>query len=170
MLAGDIEGNADSQDARDDAQTAAIAATAVRRGVIRLGRRLRMERPAHDVTLLQLGVLAELHDGGPLTPGQLAATQRVQPQSLTRVLASLEASGLAGRQVHPQDGRRALLAITEAGRDALRRDVGQRDSWLAQAMAAQLTPTERELLRLAGDLMTRLAETETAAGIATGPR
>ncbi len=136
---------------------AQAAATAVRRGVIRLGRRLRMERPAHDVPLLQLAVLAELNDGPPLTPGQLAAAQRVQPQSLTRVLASLEASGLIGRQADPGDGRRALLAITEPGRDVLRRDAGQRDAWLAQAMAAQLTPTERELLRLAGELMERLA-------------
>ena len=147
--------------AGDDAQTAATAttaATAVRRGVIRLGRRLRLERPAHDVTLLQLAVLAELNDAGPLTPGQLAAAQRVQPQSLTRVLATLEASGLIARQPDPGDGRRALLAITEPGRDALRRDVGQRDAWLAQAMTIQLTPTEQELLRLAAELMARLAE------------
>ena len=145
--------------AEDDVQTAASAATAVRRGVVRLGRRLRLERPAHDVTLLQLAVLAELNDAGPLTPGQLAAAQRVQPQSLTRVLATLEASGLIARQPDPGDGRRVLLAVTEAGLDALRRDVGQRDTWLAEAMAARLTPTEQELLRLAGELMARLAET-----------
>ena len=138
------------------------AATAVRRGVIRLGRRLRLERPAPDIPLLQLAVLAELNDAPPLTPGQLAATQRVQPQSLTRVLASLEASGLVARQTDPDDGRRALLAITERGRNALRRDVGQRDTWLAQAMAAQLTPAEQQLLRLAGQLMERLAEAPAA--------
>jgi DNA-binding MarR family transcriptional regulator len=147
-----------------DTGAGAAAATAVRRGVIRLGRRLRLERPAHDVPLLQLAVLAELNDAGPLTPGQLAAAQRVQPQSLTRVLATLEASGLIGRQLHPDDGRRALLAITEPGRDTLRRDAGQRDAWLAQAMAAQLTPTERELLRLAGELMERLAGHHRPAG------
>jgi DNA-binding MarR family transcriptional regulator len=138
---------------------AAADAAAVRRGVIRLGRRLRLERPAHDVPLLQLAVLAELNEAGPLTPGQLAATQRVQPQSLTRVLAALEASGLIARQPDPADGRRALLAITNPGRDALRRDVGQRDAWLAQAMSTQLTPTEQELLRLAATLMERLAGT-----------
>ena len=143
----------------DDATATDVltAATAVRRGVIRLSRRLRAERPAHDVTLLQLAVLAELNDTGPMTPGQLAAAQRVQPQSLTRVLATLEARGLLGRQAHPGDGRRALLAITADGHQALRRDVDARDRWLAQAMAGRLTPTERELLRLAGELMDRLA-------------
>jgi DNA-binding MarR family transcriptional regulator len=142
------------------AAAAATAATAVRRGVIHLGRRLRLERPAHDVTLLQLAVLAELNDTGPMTPGQLAAAQRVQPQSLTRVLATLTGRGLLARQVDPGDGRRALLAITEDGHQALRRDADARDHWLAQAMAAQLTPTERELLRLAGELMDRLAGAE----------
>ncbi|HEX4254179.1 MAG TPA: MarR family transcriptional regulator [Streptosporangiaceae bacterium] len=148
-----------SATAQRDLQAAQTAATAVRRGVVRLGRRLRLERPAHDVPLLQLAVLAELNNAPPLTPGQLAATQRVQPQSLTRVLATLETSGLIARQPDPADGRRALLAITEPGRDALRRDVSQRDTWLAQAMTTQLTPTEQELLRLAGTLMERLAET-----------
>ena len=136
------------------------AATAVRRGVIHLGRRLRLERPGHDVTLLQLAVLAELNNTGPMTPGQLAAVQRVQPQSLTRVLATLEARGLLSRQADPGDGRRALLAITDDGHQALRRDADARDRWLARAMAAQLTPTERELLRLAGELMDRLADAE----------
>jgi DNA-binding MarR family transcriptional regulator len=134
------------------------AATAVRRGVTHLGRRLRLERPGHDVPLVQLAVLAELNDGGPMTPGQLAAAQRVQPQSLTRVLAALETKGLLERQVDPGDGRRALLAITDAGHQALRRDVDQRDRWLTQAMADQLTRTEQELLRLAGQLMDRLAQ------------
>jgi len=148
--------------ATDDATDVLTAATAVRRGVIHLGRRLRLERPAHDLTLLQLAVLAELNDTGPMTPGQLAAAQRVQPQSLTRVLATLTGRGLVGRQAHPGDGRRALLAITADGHQALRRDVDARDRWLAQVMAGRLTPTERELLRLAGELMDRLAGADPA--------
>jgi DNA-binding MarR family transcriptional regulator len=157
--------------ATDDATATDVltAATAVRRGVIHLGRRLRLERPAHDLTLLQLAVLAELNDTGPMTPGQLAAAQRVQPQSLTRVLATLEARGLLGRQAHPGDGRRALLAITADGHQALRRDVDARDRWLAQVMAGRLTPTERELLRLAGDLMDRLAGANPAQEPEPGP-
>jgi DNA-binding MarR family transcriptional regulator len=78
------------------------------------------------------------------------------------VLATLEARGLLGRQADPGDGRRALLAITDDGHQALRRDVDARDRWLAQTMAAQLTPTEQELLRLAGEVMDRLADAEPA--------
>ena len=130
----------------------------VRRGIVGLGRRLRLERTAASLTALELSVLGHLHRRGPLTPGDLAAAERVQPQSLTRTLANLEASRLLLREADPADGRRSLLAITESGLVALRGEMQQRDSWLAAAMAAHLTSTEIELLRLAGELMERLAD------------
>lgn len=139
------------------------AATALRQGTLLLARRLRAERPEGGETLLQLSVLAQLSRRGPMTPGELASSERIQPQSLTRTLASLEAHRLITRQADSGDRRRSVLAITEPGRRALRQDIRQRDSWLALAMASQLTATERELLRLAGDLMERLAETDDAA-------
>ncbi|HEU5420345.1 MAG TPA: MarR family transcriptional regulator [Streptosporangiaceae bacterium] len=139
-------------------ETAAV----VRRGASRLARRLRAERPEPGETLLRLSVLAHLHGRGPMTPGALAAADRLQPQSLSRTLAALEQDGLISRAADGQDRRRSVLAITGAGQDVLRRDVRQRDSWLALAMA-DLTPTEREVLRLAGDLMERLADSDTSA-------
>jgi len=138
-------------------------AAAVRRGVTRLSRRLRLERPGpseRGEPLLRLSVLAHLSRRGPLTPGELAAAERVRPQSLTRTLASLEGEALITRQSHPADGRRSLMAVTEAGRLVLSRDLRQRDAWLALAMAGHLTPTERELLLLAGQLLERLAEVD----------
>jgi DNA-binding MarR family transcriptional regulator len=148
------------------------AAMAVRRGATRLARRLRMERPESAETLLELSVLAHLYRRGPMTPGALAAAERLQPQSLTRTLARLEREQLAVRRPDESDRRRSLLALTESGRLALTRDMQQRDSWLAAAMARELTPAERQLLRLAGDLMDRLAEADDpgdrAAGLAAG--
>lgn len=137
------------------------AATAVRRGVTSLGRRLRLERGG--LTALELSVLGHLHRRGALSPGELATAERVQPQSLTRTLASLEAAGLLARGADPDDGRRSLLVITEAGRDALRNDMQQRDVWLSQAMNHELTSTECELLRLSGELLERLATADPGA-------
>jgi len=136
------------------------AATAVRQGATRLARRLRTERPETGQTALELGILAHLHRRGPMTPGALAAAERVQPQSLTRTLASLERQRLAARQPDDRDHRRSLLAITDAGRQALATDMHQRDTWLAAAMARQLTQAEQDLLRIAADLMDRLADAE----------
>ena len=141
------------------------AATALRRGTTRLGRRLRMERPEpgpaeQELSNLALSVLAHLHRRGPMTPGALAAAERLQPQSLTRTLAGLERRHLVIREPEGRDGRRSLLGLTEAGAQALVRDMRQRDDWLAAAMARELTRAERELLRLAGDLMEHLAEAD----------
>ena len=135
-----------------------VAASSVRRGVIGLGRRLRAERSGPGPTGLELSVLGHLHRRGPMSPGDLATIEHVQPQSLTRTLTRLESDALLGRSPDPADGRRSLLAITPSGQDALRAEMGQRDNWLAAAMAEHLTSTEIELLRLAGDLLDRLAD------------
>ncbi len=148
---GALPGPATADDAR------AAAATELRRGVISLARRLRLERNEVGLTALELSVLGHLHRRGALTPGELATAERVQPQSLTRTLAALEVAGLAYRQADPADGRRSLLAIAEPGLTALRAEMEQRDAWLAAAMAAELTATEIGLLRLAGSLLERLA-------------
>ena len=136
------------------------AATAVRRGATTLARRLRMERPQTrpDLSNLALGVLAHLHRRGPMTPGALAIIERLQPQSLTRTLAGLERRHLIVRRPDGRDGRRSLLALTEDGQQTLACDMRQRDEWLAGTMARRLTGAERELLRLAGELMECLAE------------
>jgi DNA-binding MarR family transcriptional regulator len=141
----------------DDTRAAATA-TEVRRGVISLARRLRLERNEVGLTALELSVLGHLHRRGALTPGALAAAERVQPQSLTRTLAALETAGLMSRERDPADGRRSLLAITESGHAALRTEMEQRDAWLASAMAEELTTTEIGLLRLTGALLERLGD------------
>ncbi len=134
------------------------AATAVRQGVNGLSRRLRMERPVSGEPLLNLSLLSFLHRRGPMTAGQLALAQRVQPQSLTRAFAGLQSRQLIIRTPDPDDGRRSMFALTERGLEALRLDMSRRDAWLAEAMHDHLTATERELLRLASGLLERLAE------------
>jgi DNA-binding MarR family transcriptional regulator len=122
-----------------------------------------MERPETGMPSLELSVLGHLNRRGFMTAGEIAAAERVQPQTLTRTLAALESKGAIRRQVDPADRRRSALSITAAGREALVADMRQRDSWLALAMAEELTPTERRLLYLAGELMERLAEANVSA-------
>jgi DNA-binding MarR family transcriptional regulator len=135
-------------------------ATAVRHGVNGLSRRLRMERPASGESLLHLAILSFLHRRGPMTAGELAVAQRVQPQSLTRAFASLQRRELIIRTPDPNDGRRSLLAITGKGLEALRVDMSRRDTWLAAAMRDHLTRTECDLLGLASVLLERLSEVD----------
>ncbi|MGW5248570.1 MarR family winged helix-turn-helix transcriptional regulator [Streptomyces sp. NPDC004129] len=135
-------------------------AAALRRGVVRLGRRLRQERGEGSLSPNQLGVLGHLHRHGPATPGEIAAAERQRPQSLTRVFAELEAEGLIAREPDPVDRRQSVLRLTEDGRRTLARDMAERDAWLAVGLAS-LGETERGVLALAAALMERLATTGT---------
>jgi DNA-binding MarR family transcriptional regulator len=133
-------------------------AAEIRRGAMRLARRLRTERPAGALSANKISVLAHLHRGGPATPGELAAAEHQRPQSLTRVFAELERAGLVSRSPGRADRRQSMLALTPAGTDELARDMAQRDAWLISALAG-LNDVERQVLRIAGNLMDRLAAT-----------
>ncbi|CAO5168823.1 Uncharacterized HTH-type transcriptional regulator Mb0904 [Frankia sp. AiPs1] len=133
-------------------------ASEVRVAVGRLARRLRQERPAHELGLTQMSVLSRLHRLGPTSPKSLAAAEGVQPQTMTRTLAALEDSGLVARAGHPTDGRQLIISITGAGRELLRSDRRQRDAWLAQVIDKRLSPLEQDLLRVSARLLSLLAE------------
>jgi DNA-binding MarR family transcriptional regulator len=141
-------------------EKSAEIAGALREGVTVLSRHMRAARPAAGLSATSLIVLSRLHRGGEMTPTLLASLDKMQPQSLTRVLAALEERELIRRVPDPGDGRRVPVRITQAGRLVLREDSRLREAWLAQALE-KLSPTEREVLRLAADLMQRMTAEES---------
>jgi DNA-binding MarR family transcriptional regulator len=128
------------------------------RGVLRLSRRLRSERPESTVSLSALGMLSTLHRSGPMPAARLAKAERLQPQSLSRLIAQLERDRLIKRRPGEQDRRTLILEITAAGRRALSRDMIARRAWLEGAMRRVLMPGEREMLAHAAVAMLRLAD------------
>jgi len=135
-------------------KTAELAST-LRVSVMRLSRRLRAERLQTDLSLNQLATLGTLDRHGPLTPRELAAHERVQPPSMTRVLAGLEERGLILRTPHESDGRQHLVSLTADARTLLKEDRRKREAWLAQRLA-ELTQEERDVLRAAAPVIERL--------------
>ena len=132
-----------------------------RRAVTRLARRLRAERPAEALSANKVAVLGHLYRHGPSTPGEITAAEHQKPQSLTRVFAELEGDGLVVRTRSDRDGRESLLDLTAAGRDLLRRDMAERDRWLAAALTG-LTEAETQILRIGAALMNRIADAPPA--------
>jgi DNA-binding MarR family transcriptional regulator len=130
-------------------------ASALRLSVVRLNRRLRGQRADQSVTLTQLAALSTLKAHGPLTPGELAAYEKVQPPSMTRVLAAVEERGLVVRRPHPSDGRQALVELTSAGWDLLAQEVRMREAWLSRKLA-ELSDEERAVLSAASELIDKL--------------
>jgi DNA-binding MarR family transcriptional regulator len=137
---------------------AEVAAHEIRTSLFRLVRRLRQERPEGELSYSRLNVLGWLEREGPMTNADLAAAERVTPQAMMRATADLVAAGFINRADDPADRRQILLEITPTGAAHVREDRRRRDTFLAQAMEATLTPTEQELLRLAARLMNNLAE------------
>jgi len=140
----------------DTTDTALPLASRLRLAVVRLNRRVRAQRTDSTVTLTQLSALSSLHKCGPLTPGELAARERVQPPSMTRVIAALDERGLVSRRPHPSDGRQAIVSITEKGLAYLDAEAAARERWLDQRLA-ELTGDERELLARCVELIDRMA-------------
>jgi DNA-binding MarR family transcriptional regulator len=128
----------------------------LRRGTLRLARRLRAERPSGALSANKILVLAHLRHAGESTPGRIAEVERQRPQSLTRTFAELERDGLITRTRSTEDKRASVLRLTPAGLDALAADMADRDAWLDAALA-ELTEAEVGLLHIAGRLMDRLA-------------
>lgn len=102
----------------------------LRTAVMRVARRLR-QQSSGDATASQLAVLATLARRGPTSPSELAAEERVQPPSMTRIIDRLEEKGLVARAPAPGDGRSHLVSLTPAGRRLLSGVRGQRNAWLA---------------------------------------
>ncbi len=100
-------------------------AGALRPAILRLGRRLRqMQDPAVELTASQSSLLGVLLRDGELTMGELAAAEKVQPPTVTRVVKGLEERGLAVRKPVPTDGRQSQVALTGAGRTLLAGEPG----------------------------------------------
>jgi DNA-binding MarR family transcriptional regulator len=123
-----------------------------------LGRVVRRLRAEHRFPLSQSSVLGRLDREGPRSIGDLAACERVRPQSMTQTIADLEQLGLIERRGDPSDGRRVLVELTARGHQTLTEDRRHREGWLARAIAEDLSPREQRLLADALPLLERLAE------------
>src|SRR6201995_3700160 len=139
-------------------QTEAALATAMRISISRLPRRLRVEQRLGlgrtDVVLsdIQRAALAALERHDSMTPGELAEHEKVQPPSMTRVIAVLEERGLVLRAPHATDRRQVVLTGTPAGRSVVQLVRRRREAWLAQRLQ-ELAPEERQILRAAAPIL-----------------
>ncbi|MBO0870352.1 MAG: MarR family transcriptional regulator [Micromonosporaceae bacterium] len=136
--------------------SAAAVSTALGEAITRLNRRLRQARPVDELTQNQISVLTSLELAGALTPRELADAERVQPPTMTKVVAKLEERGLVQRTPHPTDGRQVILSATETGRSVIIAQRRAKDRWLTRQLA-RLTGDEREVLARATEILNRIA-------------
>ncbi len=122
-----------------------------------LGRVVRRLRTEHRFPLTHGAVLGRLDREGSQSTVELAAAERVRPQSMGQVVAELEGGGLILRRPDEADRRRTLIEITDHGRTVLAEDRLRREGWLAEAIETDFSAAEQKVLRRAIPLLDRLA-------------
>jgi DNA-binding MarR family transcriptional regulator len=136
----------------------ADVAPRLRLSVMRLARRLRqLDLAADGVTLSQLSALYVLHHHGALTLGELAATERVQPPTMTRLVTRLEEDGYVRRVPHPTDRRIVVVEPTAEARRVVEASRSRRTAELERRVA-RLAPEQRERLGELLGILDALAE------------
>ena len=140
--------------AAETSPTATDIAAGLRLVVNRLARRLRQEADA-GIGVSMLSALAVIDGAGRMTLGELAASEQVQPPTMTRIAAALEERGLVVREADAKDGRVAWLRITADGRKFLERTRGRKNAYLARRLR-DFSDDDRRTLERAVSLMQRL--------------
>ena len=125
-----------------------------------LVRRVRGAAASHELSLTESAVLARLLRDGPATIAELARAESMKPQSMGTTVAALEQRDMVERRPHPTDGRQVHIELTPKGL-AIRKSVGDaKRNWLARAIA-RLDEREKQTVFDAGEIIKRLAESDT---------
>ncbi len=132
------------------------AVNALRAAVMRLSRRLKHQRVDESLSPTEMSVLGTLARCGSATPSELARKEHVQPPSMTRIVAMLEAKGLVRLDAHPEDRRQKVVTQTEQAESMLAAARAKRNAWLTE-LVQELDEEDRATLRAAAPVLEKLA-------------
>lgn len=127
----------------------------VHSAAVRLLRRLRKSDSADGLSAPKASALSVLVFGGPQTLKDLAAAEQVRAPTMSRLVAEMEAEGLATKAADPDDGRVVRIAATAKGKVLLEAGRERRLEALAKQVG-ELGRHERETLRAAAEILVRL--------------
>ena len=133
--------------------------SALRGAVLILSRRLRHQQAGDELSPSESAVLARIGRSGPMTPGQLARSEHVQPPSMTRIIERLETRGYLLRQPDPGDRRQILVSRTAAGDEFAAQARAVRTAWLSRQLG-KLDPEQQRAIAAATSALTALADQE----------
>ncbi|MER5949077.1 MarR family transcriptional regulator [Streptomyces sp. NPDC001904] len=134
-------------------------ASALLASVSVLVRRVRQVPVESGLTMPQRTALSRLERLGPTTSSALAREVQITAQAMGATLGVLRERGLVERSQDPEDGRRMVLSVTEAGRRALRDKRNERVEMLGRVLGSDaFSPEELAQLQAVAPLVERLAE------------
>ncbi|SEE18351.1 MarR family winged helix-turn-helix transcriptional regulator [Streptomyces sp. Ag109_O5-10] len=141
----------------DDLNADAVA-SALLASISVLVRRVRHVPVEGGLTMPERAALSQLKRSGPTTSSALAREAQITAQAMGATLSALQGRGLVERRRDPNDGRRVVLTVTDAGLQALKDKRNARIELIARALTGgTFTPTELGQLAAAAPLLERLA-------------
>ncbi|GAA2807674.1 MarR family transcriptional regulator [Kribbella solani] len=141
--------------------SAGQAASQVRVVFGRVKRRLNELAETDDLTPSQSSVLSRIDKDGPASASELAAAERIRPQSIAAILTALREADLIQRHPDPADGRRQVVSLTTSGRRRLQGDRKVRQEWLTRTLQDHCTEAERQTIIKALALLDHAIEAAT---------
>jgi DNA-binding MarR family transcriptional regulator len=147
-------------DAKLEADDAATLATAseLRQLVGKLRRKLSEQATPGDFTPSQISVLTRLLQDGPTTLTALARAEGMRPQSMSAIVAALDAVGYVSGSPDPTDGRQTILSLTAMATTTINANRVAKDDWLFHAIREKYDQREQAELVRAVELLRRLLE------------
>jgi DNA-binding MarR family transcriptional regulator len=109
-----------------------------------------------DLAITQVAILRLLEKEGSATASDLAAAEHITPQAVAQQLKGLKDRGYVQTRPDPNDRRKTLIFLTDAGCDLLAALLETREAWLARAIEAAVPPEELAYLDRAIDVLERL--------------
>jgi DNA-binding MarR family transcriptional regulator len=139
-------------------ERASALALELRTSLGKLKRKLRSQAGQEYLTSSQVSVLLRLEKDGPATVSNLARAEAMRPQSMSAVIAPLEAAGLVSGTPDPNDGRQTLFSLTKMCRKRIQERRAAKQDWLTRNIQARLSAQEQKKLAAALEILARLVE------------
>nr|WP_239092168.1 MarR family transcriptional regulator [Streptomyces sp. SID14478] len=121
-------------------------------------RRVRLVPIEQGLSMPERSALSLLERAGPASSSELARDAQITAQAMGATIRTLRERGLVDRRADPEDGRRMLLSVNEAGQRALQEKRNARTEQLARALGGgAFTQADLRRLAAAAPLLERLA-------------
>jgi DNA-binding MarR family transcriptional regulator len=128
----------------------------LRLAVMRLARRLR-QQASGDITPSMMSALTSVEALGPMTIGDLAGIEQIQPPTMTIIVNRLAEQGLIKKETDPTDRRFTRISISPEGKRFSSQHRSRKDAYLAKALS-KLSDQEVSSVRKAIPILEKLLE------------
>lgn len=124
-----------------------------------------LRKQTHNDEMLSLterSTLGLLYQHDRLMPTELAQMEKVTTQSMSQVIAHLFEIAYISKTPSDSDKRKIYLSLTPAGKAYIERLRQEKQEWLARALHEKTSPYEKEVLKAAMTILTKLIDDEPA--------